>query len=849
MNLSSINLRFFANIAPLLGGLNKAERAMDRTGRKMEAVGRNLTKSITAPMVALGAVAINTFQGFELEMAKVRAISGATSDEFMKLKANAEKLGASTVFSAKQVAGLQVEFAKLGFTASEIDKVTESTLYLAQAAQTDLARAAEVAGSTLRAFGLNASETGRVTDVMAKSFSTSALDMEKFAESMKYVAPVANSANMSIEETTAMLAVMANAGIKGSQAGTSLRRIISELGAGAEPVAEKIKKLANAGLGLADAKDEVGRSAQSALLVLSKGIDQVNPLTKSFEQSGGAAKAMANMMDDTLFGSMKGLQSATEGALIQIGEIMSVGFRPLVGAVTSAVKAFNNMNPNIKKFAIGLGIALAIVGPMILGIGSITRAYVAFKTILLATNPLLLAFTATAGIIGGLLFMQSSALDDNTKSLIKNGAEANILLETLKRENISQETRNSLITKFNTKFGSYIGNLKSEGLAIEDISKAQKELNKQFALKIKQAGMEKVLNERMEDAAELAADILLLEERRTAQLSNLRSLERVGGDTADDELFLRNAIDATNNSIISKTQSLDNLVKKTAELQSKVDALLPVLEEVGDEPKSPTALAGLGEDADKTTGKIRTLSDEIDRLASLEKQYYTEMAKVTDKALKNSIQPLALGLDEITWEDYEDPPAFEKLPKGFAKMQIAATQMTAAISSAINQMAVDTIVGMSEMIGAMAAGQATMADFGTFVMASFAGLLSTLGKILIEYGAGLLALKLATISLNPYVALAAGAALLAIGAGVKSKLQSASENNIPMMAEGGIVTGPTLALIGEGRGPEAVIPLDKLNGFMGGGSQNINVTGRIQGSDILLSQERATRERSRYRGY
>jgi hypothetical protein len=849
MNLSSINLRFFANIAPLLGGLNKAERAMDRTGRKMEAVGRNLTKSITAPMVALGAVAINTFQGFELEMAKVRAISGATSDEFMKLKANAEKLGASTVFSAKQVAGLQVEFAKLGFTASEIDKVTESTLYLAQAAQTDLARAAEVAGSTLRAFGLNASETGRVTDVMAKSFSTSALDMEKFAESMKYVAPVANAAGISIEETTAMLAVMANAGIKGSQAGTSLRRIISELGAGTEPVAEKIKKLANSGLGLDIAMDEVGRSAQSALLVLGKGIDQVDPLTKSFEQSGGAAKAMANMMDDTLFGSMKGLQSATEGALIQIGEIMSVGFRPLVGAVTSAVKAFNNMNPNIKKFAIGLGIALAIVGPMILGIGSITRAYVAFKTILLATNPLLLAFTATAGIIGGLLFMQSSALDDNTKSLIKNGAEANILLETLKRENISQETRNSLITKFNTKFGSYIGNLKSEGVAIEDISKAQKELNKQFALKIKQAGMEKVLNERMEDAAELAADILLLEERRTAQLSNLRSLERVGGDTADDELFLRNAIDATNNSIISKTQSLDNLVKKTAELQSKVDALLPVLEEVGDEPESPTGLEGLGEDADKTTGKIRTLSDEIDRLASLEKQYYTEMAKVTDKALKNSIQPLALGLDEITWEDYEDPPAFEKLPKGFANMQIAATQMTAAISSAINQMAVDTIVGMSEMIGAMASGQATMADFGSFVMGSFAGLLSTLGKILIEYGAGLLALKLATISLQPGVALAAGAALLAIGAGVKSKLQSASENNIPMMAEGGIVTGPTLAMIGEGRGPEAVIPLDKLDGFMGGGAQNINVTGRIQGSDILLSQERATRERSRYRGY
>ena len=849
MNLSSINLRFFANIAPLLGGLNKAERAMDRTGRKMESIGRNLSKSITAPMVALGAVSINTFQGFELEMAKVRAISGATADEFMKLKSNAEKLGASTIFSAKEVAALQVEFAKLGFTAAEIDKVTESTLYLAQAAQTDLARAAEVAGATLRAFGLSASETNRVTDVMAKSFSTSALDMEKFAESMKYVAPVAKSAGMSIEETTAMLAVMANAGIKGSQAGTSLRRIISELGAGSEPVTEKIKQLAAAGIGLADAKDEVGRSAQSALLVLAGGIDQVDPLTKSFQQSGGAAKAMAKMMDDTLFGSMKALQSATEGALIQIGEIMSAGFRPLVASVTGVVSAFNNMNPNIKKFAIGLGIALATIGPMILGIGSITRAYVAFKTILMATNPLLLAFTATAGIIGGLLFMQSSALDDNTKMLIKNRSEANILLETLKRENISQETRNNLINKFNAKFGSYIGNLDREKTAVEDIAKAQDELNKQFAQKIKLAGVEKVLNERMEDAAELSADILLLEEQRTDQLDRLRRLERAGGDTYDDELILRRAIDQTNSSIENKTRSLEKLTKSTADLQTQMDGLLPALEAAGDEPESPTGVEGLGDDADKTKMKIRTLNDEIERLAGLEKQYFTELAKQTDKTLKESIQPLALGLEEITWEDYEDPPVFEKLPKGFANMQIAAIQMSSAISGAMNRMAVDTIVGMSEMIGAMAAGKASVADLGSFVMGSFAGLLSTLGQILVEYGAGLLALKLATIELNPYVALAAGAALLAIGAGVKAKLQAASESNIPMMAEGGIVTGPTLAMIGEGRGPEAVIPLDKLDGFMGGGAQNINVTGRIQGSDILLSQERATRERSRYRGY
>ena len=220
---------------------------MDQFGRKMQQTGKNLSMKLTAPLAALGAVSFNVFKGFEQEMSKVQAVSGATAEEFAALSQNAKDLGASTMFSAREVATLQTEFAKLGFSAKEITKVTGATLALAQASGSDLARSAEVAGSTLRAFGLDASETGRVTDVMAASFSTSALDMETFANSMKFVAPVAKSAGMSIEETSAMLAVLANAGIKGSQAGTSLRRIISEIGASGKPTSEALKDLAAQG--------------------------------------------------------------------------------------------------------------------------------------------------------------------------------------------------------------------------------------------------------------------------------------------------------------------------------------------------------------------------------------------------------------------------------------------------------------------------------------------------------------------------------------------------------------------------------------------------------------------------
>jgi peptidoglycan hydrolase-like protein with peptidoglycan-binding domain len=322
MNLSSINLRFFANIAPLIGGLNKAERALDQTGRKFESIGKGLTKSFSMPVAALGTLSVSVFSAFEHQMSEVKAVSGATADEFQKLKANAEKLGATTIFTAKEVGGLQAEFARLGFTADEITKVTEATLYLAQASGSDLARSAEIAGSTLRAFGLAATETTHVADVMAMAFNKSALDLDSFADSMKYVGPVAAVAGVSLEEASAMLAVLSNSGIKGSQAGTSLRRILTDLGSESGTTAEKIAKLAAKGISMENAMDDVGRTAQSALIVLQNGVGQIDPLTKSFENADGAAKAMAQIMGDTLQGSMKGFTSASEGAMIQIGELV-----------------------------------------------------------------------------------------------------------------------------------------------------------------------------------------------------------------------------------------------------------------------------------------------------------------------------------------------------------------------------------------------------------------------------------------------------------------------------------------------------------------------------------------------
>jgi TP901 family phage tail tape measure protein len=146
-----------------------------------------------------------------------------------ELTDQARELGATTRFTAGEVASLQKEFAKLGFDQTEIQNMTEATLQLAAATGTELPRAAEVTGATLRGFGLEAFETQRVVDVMAKSFSSSSLDMEKFATAMSSVAPVAKTAGLSVEKTTALLGTLTDRGLDASTAGTGLRNIFLEL--------------------------------------------------------------------------------------------------------------------------------------------------------------------------------------------------------------------------------------------------------------------------------------------------------------------------------------------------------------------------------------------------------------------------------------------------------------------------------------------------------------------------------------------------------------------------------------------------------------------------------------------
>tara|TARA_R110000772_G_scaffold209796_2_gene320340 strand:+ start:5057 stop:5842 length:786 start_codon:yes stop_codon:yes gene_type:complete len=196
-----------------------------------------LSSGVGAFVVLVGALAggfmslIGQSREFAQQMSNLKAVLGdsATPDAVNALSDSAKRLGATTAFTATQVGELQVELAKMGFDADQILASSDAVLALASASGTDLANASAIAAGTLRGFNLTASETMRVVDVMASSFSKSSLDIEKFQESMKQVAPIASTVGVSIEQASASLAVLANRGISGSLAGNQLKRIMSDL--------------------------------------------------------------------------------------------------------------------------------------------------------------------------------------------------------------------------------------------------------------------------------------------------------------------------------------------------------------------------------------------------------------------------------------------------------------------------------------------------------------------------------------------------------------------------------------------------------------------------------------------
>tara|TARA_R100000655_G_scaffold24338_2_gene48921 strand:+ start:771 stop:3347 length:2577 start_codon:yes stop_codon:yes gene_type:complete len=310
--------------------------------------------------------ALKSFRDFEFQMAKVKAITGANQTQFNMLTKSAQQLGRTTFFTATEVAKLQTNYGKLGFTTGEILKAQEATLALAVATDSDLARAAIVAGAAVRGFGLDAGETQRVTDVMAVSFTSSAMDIEKFQTSMTKVAPIAAAAGISIEATTAVMSKLTDTGIEASIAGTSLRNIFlkmqdssSDLSKhlgftvnSSEDLQKALLKLNKEGLSNEEIMGLVDIRQVAAFNTMIRGAENIGELTQKFNSANGALKEMVAIIEDNLEGDLKKLSSAADGLRQDVGGRLSPTIREGVQDLTDLTNAATDNADAIAEIAV-----------------------------------------------------------------------------------------------------------------------------------------------------------------------------------------------------------------------------------------------------------------------------------------------------------------------------------------------------------------------------------------------------------------------------------------------------------------------------------------------------------------
>lgn len=406
INVGGIETQLDLNTAKFEQKLKMAQTNMDKFGNQMKSLsdkagslGKKMTTSLTLPIAGLGAMAIKVGAEFEKGMSQVMAISGATGQEMKELETLARDMGATTKFSASEAAEGLKYMAMAGWDATQMTKALPAVLDLAAASGEDLGLVSDIVTDSLTAFGLSAEDAIKFTDLLANTATNSNTNVTMMGETFKYVAPLFGSLGYKAEDAALATGLMANAGIKGGQAGTALRAAITNL---IEPTKDGAVWIEQLGISMTDADgnmkpfDETigqlrksfkdlteeqqaqaasqlfGKEAMSGMLaIINTSEEDYNKLTKATTDYNGAAKEMADIMGDNLEGQIVKLKSGLEGLGIQIFEVLVPYLISLTKKIQEIVKSFSRLSPEMRKTIVKIGALVAGIGPLILVMGKL----------------------------------------------------------------------------------------------------------------------------------------------------------------------------------------------------------------------------------------------------------------------------------------------------------------------------------------------------------------------------------------------------------------------------------------------------------------------------------------------
>ena len=416
-----------------LAKIGEAGQVLQNAGDKISGAGEKLLP-VTAGITAIGTAAVKTASDFDSAMSKVAAVSGATGDDLQALRDKAREMGSKTKFSASEAAEAMNYMAMAGWKTNDMLSGIDGIMNLAAASGEDLATTSDIVTDALTAFGLTAADSGHFADVLAAASSNANTNVSMLGESFKYCAPIAGALGFSCEDTAEALGLMANAGIKSTQSGTSMRSIMTALSGdvkfcsaafGEMEIATSNSDGSMRSLSdiLADcrvafdqmsesekasaAETLVGKNAMSGFLALMNAAPaDIDKLSGAIANCDGTSLQMAETMQDNLAGQLTILKSQLEELAISFGEILMPVIRDIITKIQGFVDKLNALDPATKQTIIKIGLMAAALGPLLIVVGKTISSIGSMMTFISKIPTMIAgaktAFSTLGAAIGGI---------------------------------------------------------------------------------------------------------------------------------------------------------------------------------------------------------------------------------------------------------------------------------------------------------------------------------------------------------------------------------------------------------------------------------------------------------------
>lgn len=646
---------------------------MQDVGGKLEGVGKKMMP-VTAAITGLGAVAVKTAADFDSSMSQVAAVSGASGDDLERLRDKAREMGAQTQFSASEAADAMNYMAMAGWKTEDMLGGVEGIMNLAAASGEDLAAVSDIVTDGLTAFGLSAQDSGRMADVMAAASSNANTNVSMLGESYKYCASTAGAMGYSLEDVTESLGLMANAGVKGSQAGNTLKNAMINLAKPTDAMAATMKQynisitnsdgsmkswnevVANlrASLGgLSEAEQTAavatlfGKEATAGMLsVINAAPEDIEKLNGAILNSSGSAKEMAETMQDNLNGQLKELQSQLSELAISIGEVLMPVIQSIVQHLKGLVEKFNSLSDGQKKVIVVVGLLVAAIGPVILIIGKFATAIGAIMTIAPTLTAVLGAVKIAFAAIGGPV------------TLII-GLITALMLKFIHAYNTSEEFRNKVNAAFAGVKNAVTGALSAAAAKVKEFVNVGKNVI---------VGLWNGINDKV---AWLKGKVKGVVDKIKGWFTSKEGFdehspskwsEGVGSYVMDG---LGNGFEKDETAIRAARKAADNIKNAITDEISKVNAEISSIQKESEERQAKEELAQYKENLAKKQAELKKAEPKnrksiLDEIAKIEKDWNKKQLEAAKQAEQKKLQERLTALQEFKQKYESELAAIEQ---------------------------------------------------------------------------------------------------------------------------------------------------------------------------------------------